>query len=146
MIYSHWSKAPWDFNRWPNFHPKEFASPDNGQLYWDPVFFDKMQAMRTALGKPLKINSAHRSYRHNISVGGAVRSMHKKMAVDISLAGHNRFHVLAAARAAGFTGTGYYKTFLHIDLGRKRFWWGKGARPYWAANDNQKRPEYRKAA
>ena len=121
MIYSHWSKAPWDSKRWPNFQPWEFASPDNGQLYWHPEFFDKLQALRTAIGMPININSAHRSWRHNIAVGGAVRSAHKTMAVDIDLRGHNRFHILAAARAVGFTGTGYYKGFIHLDLGRKRF-------------------------
>ena len=132
MIYSHWSKCEWDSKRWPNFTPKEFSSPDNGQLYWDPVFFDKMQAMRTALGKPLKLNSAHRSYRHNIFVRGAVRSMHKKIAVDVSLRGHNRFHMLSAARAVGFTGFGYAQNFLHLDLGRKRFWYyGKHSKALW---------------
>ena len=124
MIYSHWSHAPWDAKRWPNFHPKEFASPDNEQLYWWPEFFDKMQAARTALGRPLKVNSAHRSFWHNISVGGAPNSQHKRLAVDISLRGHDRFKLLTAFKAVGFKGFGYYQTFLHVDLGRKRFWYG----------------------
>jgi len=132
MIYEHYSRAPWDSKRWPNFGPNEFASKDNGQLYWHPEFFDKMQALRTALGKPVSINSAHRSWRHNLAVGGALNSIHKTMAVDISLSGHNRFHVLAAARAVGFTGTGYYSSWLHLDLGRKRFWYsGDYARQLW---------------
>ena len=140
MIYSHYNDAPWDSNRWPNFHPSEFASPDTGQLYWDEVFFDKLQALRSAIGKPIRINSAHRSYRHNIAVGGAVRSMHKKMAVDISLRGHNRFHILAAARAVGFTGFGYYSTWLHLDNGRKRFWFsGDYARNLWTPNSAEKK-------
>lgn len=138
MIYSHWSEAEWDFSRWPNFHPKEFSSPDNGQLYWWPEFFDKLQAVRRALGKPIKLNSAHRSWRHNLAVGGAPRSEHKRMAVDISLRGHNRFHLLAACRAAGFTGFGYAQTFLHVDLGRKRFWYyGKLSKKAWAIEENQ---------
>lgn len=131
MIYSHWTDAPWDSKRWPNFHPSELSSPDTGQLYWWPEFFDKLQAIRAAVGKPINLNSAHRSWRHNIAVGGAVRSSHKTMAVDIDLRGHNRFHLLGAAKGAGFTGTGYYKSFIHLDLGRKRFWYGAGAKPYW---------------
>jgi len=123
VIYSHWSHVPWDEHRWPNFMPWEFSSPDNGQIYWFPEFFDKMQAVRFALGKPIKLNSAHRSWRHNLRVGGAPRSQHKKQAGDISLIGHNRFEVLAACRGAGFTGFGYAQTFLHVDLGRKRFWY-----------------------
>ena len=129
---SHWSQVPWDFKRWPNFHPSEFASPDNGQIYFFPLFFDKLQAARTALGKPLVINSGHRSFRHNISVGGRPDSQHKKMAVDVSLIGHNRFDVLLALRAVGFKGFGYYVNFIHVDLGDRRFWYGSDdARRSW---------------
>ena len=131
MIYSHWSQAPWDNKKWPNFGPWEFASPDNGQLYWWPEFFDKLQRARISVGKPFKINSAHRSYRYNLSVGGAIRSQHKTLAIDISLKGHNRLHVLAACKLVGFTGIGYYNTFLHVDLGRERFWYGAGAYSTW---------------
>lgn len=139
MIYPHWSLAPWDGKRWPNFKPWEFSSPDNGQLYWWPEFFDKVQAVRTALGKPININSAHRSFIYNLQIGGAVRSEHKRLAVDISLHGHNRFDVLAACKAVGFTGFGYYQSFLHADLGRKRFWYGgKYSKKAWAVNDNRR--------
>jgi len=32
--------------------------------------------------------------------------------------------MLIAARAAAFTGFGYYNTFIHLDMGRPRFWYG----------------------
>ncbi len=147
VIYSHWTLAPWDAKRWPNFLPHEFACPESGEFYWWPEFFDKIQAVRTALGKPIVINSAHRSFWYNQRIGGAPRSEHKKLALDISLHGHNRFHVLSACRAVGFTGTGYYSTWLHVDMGRKRFWYGsKQARRYWAANDNLKGTLKKRAA
>ena len=120
----HWSEIPWDNKRWPNFHPKEFASPDNGCLPYWPEFFDRVQTARTAVGKPFKINSAHRSWRYNLAVGGAPKSEHKRLAVDISLRGHDKFMLRDALRAAGFKGIGMYQTFLHADLGRKRFWYG----------------------
>ena len=124
MEFFHWSKIPWDKGRWPNFHPKELSSPDNGQVPWWPEFFDRLQVARTLTGKPFKINSAHRSWRYNLSVGGAPRSEHKRLAVDISLRGHDRFEVREALIKSGFKGIGYYQTFIHADLGRKRFWYG----------------------
>lgn len=124
MIIAHWSEIPWDKERWKNFHPKEFSSPDNGHTPYWPEFYDRLQWARTKIGRPLRINSAYRSWRHNIAVGGAARSEHKKLAVDISLVGHDRFEVKNALIAAGFTGMGYYQTFIHADLGRKRFWYG----------------------
>ena len=122
MIFSHWSYADWDPKRWPNFHPSELASPDNGQLYWWPDFFDRLQAARTLADKPFHITSAHRSWRYNIAVGGAPRSQHKKMAVDISLHNHNRFKLAGICKSVGFQGMGYAQTFLHVDMGRQRHW------------------------
>ena len=85
---------------------------------------DRLQAARVAVGRPFRINSAHRCWRHNLAVGGVPGSAHRRLAADISLIGHNRFDVLTACKAVGFTGFGYYQTFLHVDLGRKRFWYG----------------------
>lgn len=124
ILVPHWSQVRWDEKRWPNFHPSEFSSPDNGELYYWPEFFDRIQLARSAVGKPFHINSAHRSWRENIRVGGAPMSEHKRLAVDISLRGHNRFQVLSSLRGAGFTGIGLYQTFIHADLGVRRSWFG----------------------
>ena len=120
----HYSAIKWDFKRWPNFHPKEFASPDNGMVRYWPEFYDRLQFARTQIGKPFKINSAYRSWRYNLKVGGAPRSEHKRLALDVSLRGHNRHELHRALRLAGFKGFGFYQTFIHVDLGRKRFWYG----------------------
>ena len=133
MIIPHWSQVPYWV--WPNFTPKELSSPDNGQIYFWPEFMDRLQAARTAVGKPFRINSAHRSWRHNLKVGGAPNSQHKKLAVDISLHGHNRFELLGACRGAGFTGFGFANTFLHLDMGPRRFWYyGARSKEAWNAN------------
>jgi len=69
---------------------------------------------------------------HNARVGGAPLSQHLRLAADISLRGHNRFDLRAACQQAGFTGFGYYTTFLHVDLGRSRHWYGnQNARKLW---------------
>lgn len=80
--------------------------------------------MRDDMGRPFQILSAHRCALHNASVGGAPLSQHLTLAVDIALSGHNPQKLRAAAIRAGFSGFGYYRTFLHLDLGRPRHWLG----------------------
>jgi uncharacterized protein YcbK (DUF882 family) len=122
----------WDYERWPNFSRAELACRHCGDIYIWPKFFDCLQRLRDNLGKPLHILSAHRCALHNARIGGAPLSQHLKMAVDINLRGHNRFRLSEAARDVGFTGLGYYVTFLHLDMGRSRHWYGgPKARELW---------------
>ena len=79
---------------------------------------------RHEVGRPFQILSAHRCSLHNARIGGAPLSQHLRLAADISLRGHNKQTLLRACRRAGFTGFGFYSTFLHIDLGRPRHWFG----------------------
>jgi uncharacterized protein YcbK (DUF882 family) len=80
----------------------------------------------------VQILSGHRCPIHNARVGGAPLSRHKiHIAFDINLAGHDLAGLLAACRQAGFTGFGYYQTFLHVDHGRPRRWWSKGGQKAW---------------
>ena len=132
VIVPHYSQLRWDAKRWPNFSPQELACRHCGQFYDWPDFMDRLQWVRTRLGRPLHINSAHRCLRHNLAVGGAPLSEHRKLAADLSLRSQNRWELAALCKAAGFTGFGYYQTFLHVDLGRKRFWYsGDLARKAW---------------
>ena len=129
--YSEVELADWDYD---NFTPVELSCPCCGEIYdedLEPVA--RLQAMREDLGRPVNTNSAHRCWFYNAlpRIGGAPLSEHKKWAFDIDLTEQDRFAVLAAAKRAGFTGFGYYKTFLHIDCGRPRYWYGKGARELW---------------
>lgn len=81
---------------------------------------------------PLHILSGHRCALHNARVGGAPLSQHLKLAVDINLCGLNLIELRGAAERNGFTGFGFYTTFLHIDLGRPRHWVGsEKARQLW---------------
>lgn len=133
MLYRHYSLVPWDRDRWPNFSPSEknLHCPCCGEFFLDPVSFDTLQTMRRYLGKPMKINSGHRCLFHNAKVGGKPLSMHKRVAFDVSLYGHRLQDLLEAARKAGFHGFGYYATFLHLDMGRPRFWYTKGGLKRW---------------
>ena len=103
-----------------------------GEGYSWPAFMDALQRARDRVGQPFRILSAHRCALHNARVGGAPRSQHLRLAVDIALAGHDRHGLHAALREAGFTGFGFYTTFIHADLGRPRTWYGsRTARQQW---------------
>jgi len=85
---------------------------------------DRLQEARESVDRPFDVLSAHRCSLHNARIGGAPLSQHLWLAVDISTLAHDRAALLAGCRQAGFTGFGYYSTFLHIDLGRPRHWFG----------------------
>lgn len=131
MIYSHYSLVTWDKERWPNFAAKEFACPCCGEYYHDVITLDATQAVRTDLAKALRINSAHRCWKHNAQVGGAPMSQHKKIAIDMSTRNQDRHKLKEACVKAGFKGFGHYMTFLHVDMGRSRWWASKGAKELW---------------
>lgn len=84
---------------------------------------ETLQRLRDLLGKPIKLNSAYRCPEHNTDVGGSPNSQHVKgTAFDISIHGQDKFELERLAKVVGFKGFGYYSTFLHVDLGRDRFW------------------------
>ena len=117
---------------WPNFTPAEMACRHCGESYEWPEFMDRLQIARDSIGRPFRILSAHRCALHNARVGGAPLSQHLKLAVDVSLKGHEPRYLYAMCKRAGFRGFGFYTSFLHIDLGRSRHWFGnQHARDLW---------------
>ena len=123
--YTHHRYYPKDGWHWPDFTPREMRSKSDNRLMIDPPSMDKLQALRTLLGVPLRITSAYRSVAHNRKVGGAKGSMHMKaLAFDVQMAGHNPAEFEAAALKVGFTGFGFYResNFIHIDTGPSRTW------------------------
>lgn len=98
----------------------------------DPSLLDLLYVLREASGSqaPFHIISAYRSPKTNEklrsnSSGVAKRSLHMQgKAIDIRLPGIelNQLRDTAVGLQAG--GVGYYakSNFLHIDIGRPRFW------------------------
>ncbi|MHA1539115.1 MAG: YcbK family protein [Alphaproteobacteria bacterium] len=109
--------------RWPHFSPEELASKGNRSLRINTEALDRLEYARNLVGKPFLIYSAYRDPIYNAKVGGAPLSRHKMGdAFDIALHGHDQKRLLICCQRAGFRGFGFYKTFLHIDLGRRRCW------------------------
>ena len=126
--YDHWSEVPKTFSAWPWqwFSPKECACKGTGKLSISDGLIGKLDILRSHLGRPLSLSSVFRSPYHNAKVSGSPRSMHLfGLAADISIINQDKKLILTLAKDLGFTGFGYYRTFLHVDLGRKREW-GKG--------------------
>lgn len=124
-VYKHWSHYPAAQWRWPNFTPKELACKGTGELMIDEAAMDKLQALRTRIGRPMVVNSAYRSAAHNRNVGGAKSSQHLlARAFDVRMTGHVPADFQAAAKAVGFTGFGHYpkQNFMHIDIASPRRW------------------------
>ena len=123
--YDHWKQVPRNWSKWPwqYFQPKEMACRGTGKLTVEPRLLDYLDLFRLRFGGPLTVLSAFRSPYHNAFVGGAPFSFHiQAKAVDLSTRGQDRLLMERLAKEIGFTGFGYYRTFLHIDLGRPRFW------------------------
>lgn len=110
--------------RWSDFSRSEMSCRHCGAYYHWPLFMDRLQEARTLVGQPFQILSAHRCALHNARVGGAPLSQHLRLAADISLSGHRKSELYEALRSVGFTGFGFYVTFIHVDLGRPRHWYG----------------------
>jgi len=83
-----------------------------------------LDQLRKNCGSPLYISSGYRSPYHNSVVGGAVKSAHLMgIAFDVRLRGIDKANLKAEAERVGFSGFGMrYRTFMHIDMGRRREW------------------------
>jgi len=132
VLYSHWTdvlEIPWPYR---NFQPHEFASGGNGELYWHELTFKAIQLARDIIGHPLYVNSAHRDWLHNLAIGGAPRSAHLYIALDISTRDQDRARIYHALLKAGFKSFGFYETFIHVDMRPGRRWYGSArARAIW---------------
>jgi hypothetical protein len=123
--FAHYSKVPPAEWPWKSFSPREIACKGTGKLVVDTEAMDILQRLRTNLGKPLILTSAYRSPEHNRKVGGAKASKHMEgVAFDVRMDNHDPHTFEAAARAAGFSGFGYYPKsgFMHIDTAEPRSW------------------------
>lgn len=100
------------------------ASKGDGSIQIHVETLDKADKLREMAGHALVINSWYRDLEHNRKVGGGSKSEHLNgRALDISLHNvKNPKHLYELAKLAGFTGFGFYDTFMHVDTGKPRFW------------------------
>lgn len=98
----------------------------------DPLLLDLLHSLRVSLGtwQPFRVISGYRSQATNLmlanaSTGVAKESLHSSgMAIDIRVPGVRLAQLRDAARSLRAGGVGYYERseFVHVDVGRVRFW------------------------
>lgn len=109
-----------DWSRWPNFSPEEFRCKHTGKLHMHAGFMDRLQKLRTAYGKPMRITSGYRDKEHPIEAAKARPGAHATgRAADIAVQGEDAVLLVALAIQCGFTGIGVQQKgsarFIHLD-------------------------------
>lgn len=107
-----------------NFNEREFACPCCGMVEVDPLLVAKLQSMRDKIGEPITVNSGYRCARHNVAVGGALRSYHLSgAAADISC--QHWYYLYGLAKCLDVGGIGFYpqQRFCHVDVRADRAEW-----------------------
>lgn len=87
----------------------------------DQRIIDMWDAVRDMTGIPLKLNSAYRSVKYELSKGRTGTSAHSLgKAMDIACVNSNtRWRIVSAMIAVGFTRIGIGNTFIHGDCSRR---------------------------
>ena len=102
------------------------AGDNDGFARIDPNVFVKLTIVSRRMGKKFNLNSGYRSPEYNSRIGGAKRSMHMTgKAIDVSTRGwstEEKAEFIRLVSQEGFLGIGTYNTFIHIDIGSRRFW------------------------
>lgn len=81
-----------------------------------------LDSARELAGIPFKINSAYRSFTHELNQGRDGKSSHVKgLAVDISATNSvNRFKIVSALVKSGFNRIGIHDAFIHVDIDKDK--------------------------
>jgi len=109
-----------DWTKYPNFKAAEFNCTHCGKNEMQPEFMARLQSLRTAYGKPMRITSGYRCKDHPIEAKKAAPGAHASgCACDIGVEGADAHRLLTYAFAAGFTGIGVQQKgtgrFIHLD-------------------------------
>lgn len=103
-----------------NFRVKEFACQDGSDpIFISPELVEVLQKIRSHFGKPVNINSAYRTAKHNKAVGGATYSEHLYgAAADLQVTGVKPADVYAYAETLlpNTGGLGLYSWGVHVDV------------------------------
>jgi len=86
----------------------------------NPEFIDKLNDLRLAFGKPMKITSGFRDVTHPIEAKKNTPGAHTTgQAADIAVSREDAFDLLSLALTKGFTGIGIQQKgsgrFIHLD-------------------------------
>lgn len=102
------------------------AGDNDGFARVDPNVWAKLTIVARRMDKRLTINSGYRSPEYNRRIGGAKKSMHMSAkAADVMTTGwstEEKADFIRKCSQEGLLGIGTYSTFIHVDVGSRRFW------------------------
>lgn len=109
-----------DWSKYPNFSEEEFRCKHTGKSAMHSDFMARLQRLRTAFGKPMKITSGYRDPTHPIEAKKAAPGAHASgRACDVAIRGAEAVELLKLALQHGFTGIGVQQKgdgrFIHLD-------------------------------
>ena len=98
--------------------------------HMDPRLIDLLSKLQSNFGahRPFEVFSAYRSPETNAMLasceeGVAAHSLHMQgMAADIRLTGVGLRSLRYSAKSLRLGGVGSYRSFVHVDVGRVRYW------------------------
>ena len=101
-----------------NFKSEELACSCCGEEHIQQWALDKLQAIRNAVGRPLRITSAYRCINHPVESrkkkGG---THHDGIAFDIHVSsGAQRYEIVSLGIKHGANGIGVDRNFVHLDF------------------------------
>jgi zinc D-Ala-D-Ala carboxypeptidase len=110
-----------NWGKYPNFKPSEFACQHCGAEGIQERLLDKLQAMRTKYGKPMRITSGYRCPSHPVEARKSTPGAHALgLAADVGVEGAEAYRILQIALELGFTGIGVQQKgsgrFIHLDV------------------------------
>ncbi|MFE2863200.1 YcbK family protein [Sphingobacterium multivorum] len=126
--YLEFNKNTPDVQITTNFRLHEFLTKNQKNSFTriNANIIAEVQDLRDIFGSAIGISSSYRSAEYNRSVNGATSSQHilgnalDTYPINGDIAAWKK--VVKDNKKSG--GTGYYRTFVHIDTGRTRFWNG----------------------
>ena len=109
-----------DWKLYPNFKAEEFNCSHCGKNEMKPEFLSKLQALRMAYGKPMRITSGYRCPEHPIEARKEKPGSHAAgYAADIAVTGEQALRVIEVALRHGIKRIGVNQKgggrFIHLD-------------------------------
>tara|TARA_R100001198_G_C5212243_1_gene197202 strand:- start:524 stop:907 length:384 start_codon:yes stop_codon:yes gene_type:complete len=109
-----------DWNTSAYFNQHEFTCSHTGKCDMDSNFINKLNELRVAFGKPMRITSGFRDVTHPIEAKKSSPGAHTTgQAADIAVSREDAFDLLSLALTRGFTGIGIQQKgsgrFIHLD-------------------------------
>lgn len=109
-----------DWSQYPNFQASEFACSHCGKVAMQPAFLERLQMLRVAYARPMRVTSGYRCPDHPIEAAKAAPGAHSSgCAADVAVQGAQAHELLRLAFHFGFAGIGVQQRgggrFIHLD-------------------------------